>query len=103
MKKMDEMQMSLNLRAIRWSYLFTVIALFIWTVYDFIRSRTVSPACYLLIAQNLVYYIANNLAKWRVGDEDGRRSLLLYLALLVFFLVLFGLLLFLFGSRGSAI
>jgi hypothetical protein len=32
MRKMDEMEMNINLKAIKWSWLFTAIALLIWAV-----------------------------------------------------------------------
>ena len=48
---------------------------------------------YLFIFQNLLYFLALQMGKWRTGDRDGARSLLLYVLLLVVFLLAFGLLL----------
>lgn len=96
MKKMDEMQMSINLKAIKWSWLFTAIALFIWAVYDFVRTHTVSVAFYLLITQNLVYFFVSQISKCKMGDEDGSKGIIRYLTGLVFFLLLFGVLLYFF-------
>jgi len=96
MKKMDEMQMSINSKAIKWSWLFTVIALFIWAVYDFVHTHTVSLAFYLLITQNLVYFFVSQISKCKMGDEDGSKGTFRYLLGLVFFLLLFGVLLYFF-------
>ena len=98
MKKMDEMQMSINLKAIRWSYLFTVIALFLWTAYDFIHFHTISLAFYILVAQHFIYFLVSNIAKWKMGDGDGRKGLLYYVVGMVFFLIVFGVLLFYFNK-----
>lgn len=96
MKKMDEMQMSINLKAIRWSYLFTVISLFIWSIYEYIHTHTFTLAGYILIAQNLLYFLISNIEKWKMGDENGRNSIWFYAAGMAFFLVGFGILLFYF-------
>ena len=96
MKKMDEMQMNINLKAIKWSWFFTVIALFIWAVYDFVQTHTVSLAFYLLITQNLVYFFVSQISKCKMGDEDGRKGFFRYAIGVAFFLLLFGVLLYFF-------
>jgi hypothetical protein len=96
MKKMDEMQMSINVKAIKWSWLFTVIALFIWGMYTFIKTRIISPAIYIVIFQNIIYYFITQITKWRMGDEDGRKSILWYAIALPIGLLLFGVLLYFF-------
>ena len=72
-RNMDEMELHLSLNAIRVAWFFTVIA--------------------LLIFQNLLYFLALQVGRWRAGDRDGARSFLLYVPLLVVFLLAFGLLL----------
>ena len=75
-RNMDEMELHLSLNAIRVAWFFTVIALFIWGIF-----------------QNLLYFLALQVGRWRAGDRDGARSFLLYVPLLVVFLLAFGLLL----------
>lgn len=94
MHKMDEMEMSINLKAIKWSWLFTVIALFAWGLYDFIKTHVITPAIYIVIFQNVIYFLVNQITKWRVGDTKARNSLLCYGIGLVLFLLLFGALLY---------
>ena len=96
MRKMDEMEMNINLKAIKWSWLFTVIALFAWFVYNFIQTHTFSLAFYLLIMQNLIYFLVSQISKWKMGDENGHKGLLWYVISFVFFLLLFGVLLYYF-------
>ena len=96
MRKMDEMEMSINLKALRWSYLFTVIALFLWTVYDFIKTHTLTLAFFLLISQNLIYFYASQIYKWKMGDKEGKTSIILTVAGAALLLLIFGIILFFF-------
>ena len=47
---------------------------------------------YLFVFQNLLYFLAPQVGRWRTGDRDGAKRLLLYVLLLVIFLLAFGLL-----------
>ena len=37
MRKMDEMEMAITLKAVKWAWFYTVMFLFIWMVYDYIK------------------------------------------------------------------
>jgi len=37
MRKMDEMEMAISLKAVRFAWFYTVVFLFIWVMYDFIK------------------------------------------------------------------
>jgi uncharacterized membrane protein YoaT (DUF817 family) len=87
------MEMSINLKAIRWSYLFTVIALFAWTIYDFVYSHKFSLAGYILITQNLLYLFISQILKWKMDDTNGRTSFILSMIGTVVLLLLFRVLL----------
>lgn len=56
MRKMDEMEMAISLKAVRLAWFYTVIFLFIWVTYDFIKAGSFigNPAFFLLITQNLI-------------------------------------------------
>ena len=54
MKKMDEMEMSISLKAIKWAWAYTILFLVIWDIYDYIQTGTFGLANFLLITQNLV-------------------------------------------------
>ncbi len=92
-RKMDEMELHLSLNAIRVAWFFMVMALFIWGTWDASDTGRFTAPMYLLIFQNLLYFLALQVGRWRAGDRDGARSLLLYVLLLVIFLLAFGLLL----------
>ena len=92
-RNMDEMELHLSLNAIRVAWFFTVMALFIWGIWDCVHTGRFTAPMYLLIFQNLLYFLALQVGRWRAGDRDGARSLLLYVLLLVVFLLAFGLLL----------
>ncbi len=47
---------------------------------------------YLFVFQNPLYFLALQVGRWRTGDRDGAKRLLLYVLLLVIFLLAFGLL-----------
>ena len=90
-RNMDEMELHLSLNAIRVAWFFTVMALFIWGIWDCVHTGRFTAPMYLLIFQNLLYFLALQVGRWRAGDRDGARSFLLYVPLLVVFLLAFGL------------
>ena len=93
LRKMDEMEFHLSLNAIRVAWFFMVMALFVWGTWGYVQTGRFTAPMYLFIFQNLLYFLALQMGKWRTGDRDGARSLLLYVLLLVVFLLAFGLLL----------
>lgn len=54
MRKMDEMEMAINLKAIKYAWFYTVIFLFVWTAWDFYHTREMGLPFILLISQNLI-------------------------------------------------
>jgi len=71
MKKMDEMEMSINLKAIKWTWFYTVMFLFVWTVLDRIKQDNFnSPAFLLLITQNLIYLAISQYLKWNLNKDE---------------------------------
>ena len=53
-RNMDEMELHLSLNAIRVAWYFTVMALFIWGIWDCVQTGRVTAPMYLLIFQNLL-------------------------------------------------
>ena len=96
-RKMDEMELHLSLNAIRVAWFFTVMALFVWGIWEHVQTGRFTAPMYLFLFQNLLYFLALQVGKWRTGDRDGAKSLLLYVLLLVVFLLAFGLLLWRMG------
>lgn len=56
-KKSDEMELSISLTSIKFAWFYTVIFLFLWSIYDFVKTSSFnnSLAFFLLVTQNLIY------------------------------------------------
>lgn len=70
LRKMDEMEMSISLKAIKWSWLYTNIFLSVWVFYDLIKLRTFGIAFLLFITQNLVLTAIQHFLKWKLGKYE---------------------------------
>lgn len=92
---MDEMETKIALGAMKWAWSFTVIALFVWGIYDFIKVGTTTLPLYLLILQNIVYFFATQISKMKVGDDSGKKAVIWYLTAVVVCLIGFGTLILL--------
>lgn len=93
-RKMDEMEMHINLQAIRWTYLFIAVVLLIWGLHDFILSPHKAPfPVLLLILQNIVYFTVTAILKSRMGERTALRRLLIVTVLSVSGAIFIGILL----------
>ena len=92
-RKMDEMELHLSLNAIRVAWFFTVMALFVWGIWGMSRPAASPRPCTCSSFRICCTSWLLQVGKWRTGDRDGAKSLLLYVLLLVIFLLAFGLLL----------
>ncbi|MGI6701278.1 MAG: hypothetical protein ACOX3U_02265 [Christensenellales bacterium] len=55
MKKMDEMETALSLKAIKISWFYTILFLFIWIITDYIKDESFNLIAFiLLISQNII-------------------------------------------------
>jgi hypothetical protein len=98
-RKMDEMEMSINLQAIRWSHLFTALALFAWGTVEFVRNMHAVPVGWIILGlQNVVWYYATQFLKHRSGDESARKYTLLSVVLTVVIVAVLLVLLWLFPN-----
>lgn len=72
MRKMDEMEMAITLKAIRLAWLYTVVFLLIWIIYDFIKvgSFNENPAFFLLITQNIILFSSQLYLKRKMGGNE---------------------------------
>lgn len=93
MRKMDEMERTINLKGIKWSYLFLVVSLFIWGAYNFIKTQEMSLPWILVILQFLVYFFVTSIAKSNVDDDSGKKQLFISLGV-IFLLLVFGAILY---------
>ena len=70
MKKMDEMEMSISLKAIKWAWVYTVLFLAIWVIYDLIKTGTLGFEFLLLISQNMVLMGFQMFSKWKLEKDE---------------------------------
>lgn len=70
MKKMDEMEVDINLKAIKWAWLYTTIFLAIWMFYEVIYTGKIGLAALLLLSQNIIYFGTQIFLKWKLGKDE---------------------------------
>jgi uncharacterized membrane protein YhdT len=70
MRKMDEMELSISLKAIKWAWAYTIIFLAIWVIYDYIQTRIFGLAFFLLTTQNLVLIAIQYFLKWKLAKDE---------------------------------
>ena len=70
MRKMDEMEMSISLKAIKFAWFYTVIFLFIWMTYDWVQTRSFTLPFFLLISQNIILLGTQIFLKWKMGKDE---------------------------------
>ena len=97
MKKMDEMELHIQLRAMRWAWVADVLVLAVWGIWGSLQTGKLTAPMYLLIFLNLVFFVGVQVGKLRVGDMEGRRSLVLCAVMAAVLVVLGALLLRLTG------
>lgn len=54
MRKMDEMEMSISLKAIKIAYAYTILFLAVWMIHDFVKTSSRGLPFILLLSQNLI-------------------------------------------------
>ncbi len=66
-RPMDEMEMEISLKSLRWSSLFSGCALFALTVYEKVTTGEMGWAFFILITQYLVFWIAHLVLTRKMG------------------------------------
>ena len=67
---MDEMELSITLKAIKWAWAYTILFLAIWVFYEYTQTRIFGLAFILLISQNLVFIGIQSFLKWKLGKDE---------------------------------
>lgn len=98
MKKMDEMELKINQKGIKWSWAFMVFSLVIWGGYNYVKTRETSLPIFLFVLQFLVYFFVTSIEKIKADDSSGKKQILISFGV-IFLLVLFGVILFLTVGR----
>lgn len=70
MRKMDEMELSISLKAIKWAWAYTAIFLAAWVIYDCVNRRVWGLEFILLVTQNLILIFIQYFLKWKLGKNE---------------------------------
>lgn len=71
MRKMDEMEMAISLKSVRWAWSYTVIFLLIWIIYDYIKVGSFNFLAFnLLFSQNIIKMGIEQYLKWKMGKDE---------------------------------
>lgn len=68
-KKMDEIEMYITLKSLRIAWIFTVICLLVWTIYDGIKTSQLGWPFMLLVTQNIIFYISRFIFKYGMAGN----------------------------------
>lgn len=93
MRKMDEMELRINQKGIKWSWFFVVLSLFIWGAYNFVKTHEMTLPLILFLLQFLVYFFVTSIAKLKVDDNSGKKQILIFCGVICLILV-FGAILY---------
>lgn len=93
MRKMDEAELKINQKGIKWSWIFMVLSLVIWGGYSYVKNRGISFPLILFTLQFLVYFFVTCIAKLKVDDGSSKKQVLISLGIILL-LVVFGLILY---------
>ncbi|OAA90415.1 hypothetical protein WY13_01319 [Clostridium ljungdahlii] len=70
MRKMDEMEMSISLKAIKFAWAYTIIFLAIWMVYNVIHGKEFEVISFLIVTQNIILMAVEYFLKWKLGRNE---------------------------------
>ncbi len=69
--RMDEMEMSINLKAIRISWVFTILSLLIWVTYEWIKYDSFNWIAFIIMDfQTILYWGVQLILKWKLGKNE---------------------------------
>ncbi len=70
-RKMDEMEMYINLKAIRLAWVYGVSFLIIWIGYGWIKTELFNGVAFILMSTQLVvYWMVQLFLKWKLGKDE---------------------------------
>ncbi|OPX94848.1 MAG: hypothetical protein A4E53_00008 [Pelotomaculum sp. PtaB.Bin104] len=68
---MDEMEMSINLKAIRLAWVYSVLFLLVWIGYDWIKMGAFNGIAFILMtSQEVIYWTVQLFLKWKLGKDE---------------------------------
>ena len=95
-RKMDEMELQITLHASQAAWIFLVVAIAIWYIWELTHGGEVTLPSFLLGAEVVIFTLARWSGRARMGDGRVKGEVILWIVLTAA-LVVFGLLLARFG------
>ena len=89
MRRMDEMELRVNQKGIKWSWAFVVFSLFIWGGYNYVSHQEASLPLILFSLQFLVYFFVTSIEKTKVDDNSGKKQILIC-SFMILLMIVFG-------------
>jgi small-conductance mechanosensitive channel len=87
-RKMDEMEMCIQLQAIRWTHLYIIAFLLIWMIYNYFTNQDISIIALLLSSSTLLQFIGVNLMKKRVDDDTAIKTKRVVIEVIIIFAII---------------
>jgi len=70
-RTMDEMEMSINLQAIRLAWVYGLLFLLVWIGYEWMNKGLFNGIAFILMTSQLViYWIVQLFLKWKLGKDE---------------------------------
>lgn len=70
-RKMDEMEMNINLKAIRLAWVYSLLFLLVWIGFDWIKMNSFNGMALILMSSQLViYWTVQLFLKWNLGKDE---------------------------------
>jgi hypothetical protein len=70
MRKMDEMEMLITAKSIKWVWLYEMVFLSIWALLDFMFNQSISYPFILLISQLAIFFFLQLFLKWKLSKNE---------------------------------
>jgi len=70
MRKMDEMEMLITAKSIKWVWLYEMVFLSIWALLDFMFNQSISYPFILLISQLASFFFLQLFLKWKLSKNE---------------------------------
>jgi hypothetical protein len=70
-RKPDEMEMSINLKAVRIAWVYSGLFLLVWVSYDWLTKGVLNGMAFILMTSQVsLYWAVNIFLKWKLGKDE---------------------------------
>ncbi len=71
LRRMDEMEVSINQVAVRWAWGYASLFLLVWVLYDWVTAGSFNALAFILMTSQLVVYWTIQLfLRWKLGEDE---------------------------------